>query len=461
MVVITHTSPIDVIRDARRATTLPSSRLTRICGVIRPVQTTASRLPRWYDDVRREIPPRCDAATAHRRLPFRAMVELWRRWGDWALAIVTVTVGELEFWLGAPADADITANGIPTAILFAAIAVMLIWRRRRPALVVATATACFLGGGLFVQSRVDSGPVAFFLAMLVVYYSAGAWGQDRRTVLTTAAAFTAMVVLDATRGVFDVNGPRQPVAWVGFVVVWLVGGEIGRRRGDVVHLRARASQLERDREERARLAVEDERGRIARELHDVVAHSVSVMVVQAQAGPRLLDDPDRVKESFHSIERTGREALTELRRMLGILRTNGERAEAGPQPGLRLLDGLVAQVRDAGLTVDCVVEGDARPLPVGVDLSAYRIVQEALTNTIKHARGRHARVALRYGVSWLDIEVVDDGSGGSATSGDGTGHGLIGIRERVALYGGELSTGRGKEGGYAVHARLPLNGAVS
>ncbi len=386
------------------------------------------------------------------------MAELWRRYGDWVLAIVTVTVGELEFWLGQPADADLVGRGVPSAILFAAVAAALVWRRSRPALVVAAATACFLGGGLFVLSPVDTGPVAFFLALLVVYYSAGAWGQDRRTVLTTAAAFAAMVALDATRGVFDVNGPRQPVAWVGFVVVWFVGREIGRRRGDVTLLEARTRQLERDREERARAAVDEERGRIARELHDVVAHSVSVMVVQAQAGPRLLADPERAAAAFTSIERAGREALVELRRMLGILRTSDERADVGPQPGLRSLDGLLAQVRDAGLTVDCVVDGDERSLPVGVDLSAYRIVQEALTNTLKHAHGRHAEVAVHYGASWLDIEVVDDGRGADVPAVDGTGHGLIGMRERVALYGGELSTGPRDGGGFVVRARLPLNG---
>jgi signal transduction histidine kinase len=390
------------------------------------------------------------------------MVELWRRWGDRSLALLTVTVGELEFWFGRPARVHLVAHGVPTAILFAGVAAALIWRRRRPALVVAGATACFLAAGLFVQSRVDSGPIAFFLALLVVYYSAGAWGQDRPTLVTTGAAYLVMVALDAGRGVFDVNGPRQPVAWVGFVLAWLVGREIGRRRGDVELLEARARHLERDREERTRLAVEDERGRIARELHDVVAHSVSVMVVQAQAGPRLCGDQGRVTATFASIERAGRDALTELRRMLGILRTSNERAEPGPQPGLRSLDGLLAQVRAAGLAVDYVVEGEQVPLPLGVDLSAYRIVQESLTNTIKHAHGRRAQVTLRYGTCWLDIDVVDDGDGAgdSAAAGDGSGHGLIGMRERVALYGGEISTGRRDGGGFAVHARLPLSGAA-
>jgi signal transduction histidine kinase len=389
------------------------------------------------------------------------MTAWWRRYGDWALAIVLCALGELQFWLGAPADASLVGLGVPSALLFAPVALGLAWRRRYPALMIGITTACFLAAGLFVQSRVDSGPVAFFVALLAAYYSAAAWGQDRASLVASGAGFLAIVALDTGRGVFDVNGPAQPVAWVGFVIAWLVGREIGRRRGDVAVLQARARELERDREEKARAAVEEERGRIARELHDVVAHSVSVMVVQAQAGPRLLSDPDRAGGAFASIERAGREALVELRRMLGILRAGDERPAVDPQPGLRSLDGLVSQVRDAGLRVDCTVDGDERPLPVGVDLSAYRIVQEALTNTLKHSKGRRAGIVLRYGASWLDIEVVDDGRGATASTTDHTGHGLIGMRERVALYGGELITGPGDDGGFVVRARLPLNGTPS
>jgi len=388
----------------------------------------------------------------------RSVTATWSRYSDWVLAVVLCAVGQLEFWLGQPASARLVAGGVPTALLFVPVALGLGWRRRQPAVVVAVATACFLGATLFVLSRVDTGPVAFFIALLAIYYSAGAWGQDRTTLVATAAGFVAIVALDATRGVFDVNGPRQPVAWIGFAIAWIVGREIGRRRGDVVLLQSRTRQLERDREEKARAAVDAERGRIARELHDVVAHSVSVMVVQAQAGPRLLADQKKTALAFASIERAGREALVELRRMLGILRTGDERADVGPQPGLAALDALLAQVRDAGLAVDCVVDGDQRPLPVGVDLSAYRIVQEALTNTLKHANGHRAVVTLRYGMSWLDIEVVDDGRGARASGVDGTGHGLIGMRERVALYGGELLTGPCEGRGFEVRARLPLNG---
>jgi signal transduction histidine kinase len=201
--------------------------------------------------------------------------------------------------------------------------------------------------------------------------------------------------------------------------------------------------------------VAEERGRIARELHDVVAHSVSVMVVQAQAGPRLLGEPEQARGAFRSIEASGREALVELRRLLGILRTGDEHLAIGPQPGLGSLQSLVEQMREAGLPVELRVEGEPLQLPPGVDLSAYRIVQEALTNTLKHAGQAEAEVVVRYGASELELEVVDNGSGGAASV-NGPGHGLIGMRERVALYGGELVTGTRNSGGYAVRARLPL-----
>lgn len=384
---------------------------------------------------------------------------MWRRYGDWALALVLCAVGELQFCRGLPSGVQLAGGGVPSAVLFAPVALGLAWRRSHPVVVLVVATACFCAGSLFVLSRVDSGPVAFFLALLAIYYSAGAWGRGRAALVTSSAAFAAMVALDATRGLFDVNGPKQPVAWALFVIVWIVGREIGRRRGDVLLLEARTRRLERDREEKARAAVDEERGRIARELHDVVAHSVSVMVVQAQAGPRLMADPDRTRAAFAAIERSGREALVELRRMLGILRTRDERAAAAPQPGLGSLAGLLGQIRDAGLAVECVVDGDERPLPVGVDLSAFRIVQEALTNTLKHAHSQRASVSLHYGTSWLDIEVLDDGRGEGPPVRDGTGHGLIGMRERVALYRGELTTGPHEGGGFVVRARLPLNGS--
>jgi signal transduction histidine kinase len=246
---------------------------------------------------------------------------------------------------------------------------------------------------------------------------------------------------------------------VPFAIAWLAGYALRERASRAATAEQRVRQVEHDREAAARVAVAEERARIARELHDVVAHSVSVMVVQAQAGTRLVPDPQRASSTFQTIEHSGREALVELRRMLGILRTPDEQPTTHPQPGLAGLDALVAHVAEAGVAVQCVVEGEPRQLPPGVDLSAYRIIQEALTNTLKHAGAAQARVVLRYLSSSVEIEVLDDGRGSRAGV-NGSGHGLIGMRERAALHGGDLSTGPRADGGYAVVARLPLQGVA-
>ena len=202
------------------------------------------------------------------------------------------------------------------------------------------------------------------------------------------------------------------------------------------------------------LAAAEERTRIARELHDVIAHGVSVIVAQARAGPHLVDDRSRTA-AFRAIESTGRDALVELRRLLGILRSEDQQLAIGPQPGLESLCSLVDQVSASGLPVRLRVEGDPAPLPAGVDLAAYRIVQEALTNVVKHAHAAEADVVIRYGPGALEVSVVDDGVG-VAAAGNGGGHGLIGVRERVALYGGTVESGPRDAGGYELRARLPL-----
>jgi signal transduction histidine kinase len=238
---------------------------------------------------------------------------------------------------------------------------------------------------------------------------------------------------------------------------WLVGREVRRRRIELRELRAHAVELERDREEKLRIAAAEERTRIARELHDVVAHSVSLIVVQVQAAQRVLvGDEPAARELLDSIESTGRQALIELRRLLGLLREFDEQRSLAPQPSLRYLDDLLTQVREAGLPVELVVEGAPRALPQGVDLSAYRIVQEGLTNALKHSGAAHARVLVRYTPAELELEVSDDGRGRSNGMANGSGHGLVGMHERVSLYGGELETGSSRDGGYVVHARLPL-----
>ncbi|HYN51061.1 MAG TPA: sensor histidine kinase, partial [Thermoleophilaceae bacterium] len=210
-------------------------------------------------------------------------------------------------------------------------------------------------------------------------------------------------------------------------------------------------------EEEARRAVGDERAHIARELHDVIAHSVSVIVVQAAAADDVFDErPDQARAALRSIERSGREAMTELRRLLGAVRPEVEARPPGPQPGLDRVEELAEPLRAAGLAVGVRREGDPAPLPAGVDLSAYRIVQEALTNTLRHARASRAEVTLSYGADSVELEVTDDGNGVSAADPCAPGQGLMGMRERAALLGGTLEAGPLPRGGYRVHARLPL-----
>jgi signal transduction histidine kinase len=219
----------------------------------------------------------------------------------------------------------------------------------------------------------------------------------------------------------------------------------------------RRRRIDVDRERAARDAVVEERARIARELHDVVAHAMSVMVVQAGAARSVLDDdPAAARAAIGRIESTGRDGLTEMRRLIGILKADGADADRAPQPGLGQLESLLETVRGAGVPVEAVTEGEPRPIPTGLDLVAYRIVQEALTNVMKHAGRASARVLLRWGDAALDVEVSDDGRGPFVAT-DG-GLGLLGMRERVALYGGTIRTGPRPGGGFTVHAHMPYEG---
>jgi signal transduction histidine kinase len=359
-------------------------------------------------------------------------------------------------WLQPPAGLTVSGGRGVGAVVLALITLPLAWRRRRPLGVLFTIAGAVLVASL-IAHHTNGMPGAAFFSLLVAFYSVGANCDDRRAVLGGGGAILILLTYDLVHGGLGKAHGSRPGAAVVFLLAGLIGRDLRRRRREIALLRDRASRLEREREERAATAVVQERGRIARELHDVVAHGVSVMVVQAQAGPRLLGDAELARAAFRSIEASGREALVELRRLLGILRTGDEQLAIGPQPGLDSLDSLVDQVREAGLPVVLTIEGEQAPLPPGVDLSAYRIVQEALTNSLKHAGRAEAEIVIRYTASALELRIADNGAPPPA-NGNGSGHGLIGMRERVALYGGSLETGVVEQGGYEVRARLPLTG---
>jgi signal transduction histidine kinase len=255
-------------------------------------------------------------------------------------------------------------------------------------------------------------------------------------------------------GLFDPSTSLDEYLWVSLVcgMVWVAGYALKRK---LVEAEAERVRFGREREERAREAVAEERARLARELHDVVGHSVSVMTVQASAVRRLLlPEQEKEREALEVVEQTGRQALAEMRRLVGVLRRPEEAPTLAPQPSLEHLEKLVAHVRDSGLPVELRVEGQPARLPAGVDLTAYRLVQEGLTNAMKHARADRAEVVVRYGDGEIELEVADNGSGGG--DGSSSGHGLVGMRERVAVYGGELEAAPRPEGGFRLRAKLPV-----
>ena len=243
-----------------------------------------------------------------------------------------------------------------------------------------------------------------------------------------------------------------------FVVAWLAGYALRERAAQAEAAEERAIRAEREREAAARVAVAEERARIARELHDIVAHAVSVMVLQVGAvRHKLPDSLEESREALTGVERAGRMALAEMRRLMSAMRRDGEEAELVPQPGLDGLDSLLDEIGRAGLPVALHVDGQPFPLPRGIDLSAYRIVQEGLTNALKHAHASDADVIVRYRPDELGIEVRDNGDGNAAS--DGLGHGLVGVRERVKIYGGQMSAGTSEDGGFVLTTRLPVGGA--
>jgi len=332
--------------------------------------------------------------------------------------------------------------------------VPLLWRRRYPSLVLLLVAVAF---GAKVLLGFNPGVAG--LGLLVAMYSVAAYEVGARRLVFLVVAGLGFV---AGFVVFGVTGnPRSfaiTVPSLFFVAAWLIGDYLRTRRAYVAQLEERAARLERERDQDRRLAADEERTRIARELHDVVAHDVSVIAIQAGAARAVqLSKPEAAAKALGLIETTARETLIELNRLLGVLRSsNGATPDRSPQPGIDQLPGLVEELRAAGLEVDARVDGAAQPLPPALDLSAYRILQEATTNVLKHARAHRVDIRIHYSATMLALDVRDDGAGGGADPAASSGHGLIGMRERVALFGGKLHAGRNRAGGFSVHARLPL-----
>ena len=340
------------------------------------------------------------------------------------------------------------------------VTVPVAFRRRRPiAAALTMALALLLATALGGAPTQATGIVAL-IALVSGAYMLGARTQGR----VLAAGTIALIVALAVDAIVEESQTVSALLFFTFFVVGLpvAAGQATRSRAQLAdELADRAVALERAREGEAQAAVQEERARIARELHDVVAHDVSVMVVQAAAAKRIVErEPDRAEEAIVSIEGTGREALAEMRRLLGVLRRGDEDLALAPQPSLSRVDALLARTRAAGLDVALERSGDDAPLPAGVDLAAYRVVQEALANVVRHAGAEHATVRLTYDPRAVVAEVVDDGRG-AADGGGKAGHGLIGLRERVDLYGGDFEAGPRAEGGFGVRARLPVVGVAA
>jgi signal transduction histidine kinase len=385
----------------------------------------------------------------------RQLPPVLRRHGADALIALGALAAALEVVLrDDAADAPRTSTWF-TAPAVAVVVLALLARRRFP--FAAPASLWVLAMGLsFVDGRLVVFPAAVFAAGLAAAFLVGSLrdAAQGRLGLVLVVVSAVVVVLNQPD---HSNGALVFIPAV-FALGWL-GGFAFRERGvEADAAEERAAQAEREREAASRVAAAEERARITRELHDIVGHAVSVMVLQVGAvRHKLPDSSSDQREALEDVERTGRQALTEMRRLLGAMRERGDDVELEPQPGLENLEPLVERVRSAGLPVHLRVEGEPHPLPRALDLSAFRIVQEGLTNVLKHAGASQAEVVVRHRPDALQVEVRDDGRGPS--EGDGLGHGLVGIRERVRLYDGELTVGKANGGGFALSASLRLKGA--
>ena len=387
-----------------------------------------------------------------------------RRWAeshagdlfDALLALALAVTAQYEIWVGPLFDDGIPGPRLANAVLLLLITVPLAWRRRAPTLVFALVLAsvglqiALIDGPARTSRRSSTGsPCSSSSTPSAPMPNAVGRSSPARSAAVLFVAADLVDLLSGGAGLED-----TVPAWFMLAAAYGVGFALRGQRIQSTLLAQRAERLEREREQKARLAVAEERVRIARELHDIVAHAISVIVVQAQAGQRVLEgEQASAREALGSIETTGRQALVEMRRLLGILRKEDRELALAPRPSLASSRRPRRRVREAGLPVELHVEGEAKQLPPGVDLSAYRIVQEALTNALKHAGPASAQVVVRYRPEEVELEISDDGRG--FVDGRDDGHGLVGMRERAALVGGNVESGSNGGRGYTVRARLP------
>lgn len=385
----------------------------------------------------------------------RRVVERWRRISpgtkDSTFAILWSFATQVELLVADLVEGSLAAQ----SLAFAVMTLSLVWRRTRPLL-----AAVLLGAAIAAQTLIGSAEiVGGFVAMLVGTYSIASYATNVRS-LAVGSAFV-FAGLFTYPVVNEMNFADEVGNFVIFASLWVLGRLVRTWRRGAAEAEEHAAAVERAREEHVRLALADERGRIARELHDVVAHGVSGMVLQAGAARQLLHrDPAAAEEPLLAVEGLGRQALEEMRRLLGLLRRDDEDLALAPPLQLGAIGRLVDDVRRSGVAVTSRIEGDERPLPTGLEVSAYRIVQEALTNVVKHADASQVEVVLRYDDEGLELIIVDDGCGsaGDDAHAVGTGHGLLGMRERAELFGGTLIAGPRQPTGWQVHARLATGG---
>lgn len=352
-------------------------------------------------------------------------------------------------------DADWEGGRAVHSVLVAAFTLPLLVRRRFAAAVFVTVVAA-----AWVQFELGGELGQPFFAAVIALYSVGAHTAAPSTFLGPAAVALQIALVDVPR--LRDGDPADEVvpAWFILLGIWAFGRWMRHRARESVALAERAEAAERDLHEEAARAVTEERARIARELHDLVAHSMGVIVIQSQGALRSIDGaPEQARAALTSIEAAGRDGMAEMRRLLGLLSTTDVDTGTTPQPTLKELPDLLARVREAGLQVDLTVDGNIRDLQPGIELTGYRVVQESVTNVLKHAGTSRAEVRVSYLPDCLEVEVTDGGSQTSVAAAEGGGHGLVGMRERVSLYGGTLRAGVRPDGqGFAVHARIPLNG---